>query len=56
LYAAETGRHHVSFCNVVHGADQWALKRERAYVELGLPHEADDVRPRLPRVTASAAA
>lgn len=34
-------RHHVSFWNLIQGADEWAEQRERAYVDLDLPPGAD---------------
>jgi len=46
LYLAES-RHHVSFWNLVYGADQWPSKREHAYAELAMPNEVDGAIGRL---------
>lgn len=35
----EESRHHVSFWNLVHGAERWERERAAAYVELELPPE-----------------
>ncbi len=42
LYLAES-RHHVSFWNLVYATDQWTAKRERAYAELSMPTEFDQM-------------
>jgi TnpA family transposase len=46
LYLAES-RHHVSFWNMVHDAEQWEQKRAVAYAKMKLPTDGDQAIQRL---------
>ncbi len=54
LFLAES-RHHVSFWNLVQGADVWEQARASAYVDLALPSSADEALGRIREDLAAAA-